>query len=339
MDVCASCKGALKKKLQPLDALANFQYYARQELPADVRLAFEKASLYDLMMVARNRATRITHMFCEKPSAKGFDKIRAFSQGYSKGNVAIFAQDIVSVRPMLPPPAAEIKEAMCALFIGPSTTPTRDNIRELKPVLVSKTRVQKMIEFLLTHNPQYMSSGVQFSQHNLDALFPETDAAAFPSAIEICTLADGKDPIPASYADRGGTATNMADVEEDDGTLVLDAVGFTVGENTPRDHRDMKAGAVAWCLDKKNFIKMQTGSNFISDRDPGLLTFTFPALDPWGIGGFHEPNRTDQQHITFERQVKNLLLQHDRWFQKDPNFAYVCWNIMQKKKSKTWVHI
>ncbi|KAK7027673.1 PIF1-like helicase-domain-containing protein [Favolaschia claudopus] len=39
---------------------------------------------------------------------------------------------------------------------------------------------------------------------------------------------------------------------------------------------------------------------------------------------------TELQHITFERQVRNLLLQSDRSFQRDPVFAYVCWNIIQK---------
>ncbi|KAJ7699722.1 hypothetical protein B0H16DRAFT_1349049, partial [Mycena metata] len=292
MDVCVPCKSALKKNQQPLDALANFQYYARDELPAGVKDAFEQASLYDLMMVSRNRATRVTHMFCEKPDAKGHDKIRAFSQGYSKGNVAIFPQDTATVRPLLPPPRGEIKEAMCSLFIGPTSVPTRANINDLRPVLVSKTRVQKMIDFLLTENAQYITSGVQYSKDNLDDLFPEDTEEAFPSAVEICCLTDKVDPVPEGYAARGDkSAHGTVHVEEDDGTLVLDAVGFTVGDNTPRDHRDMKAAAVAWCLDKKNFIKMQMGSKFMSDQDPGLLTFTFPALDPWGIGGFHEPNR------------------------------------------------
>ncbi|KAJ7902453.1 hypothetical protein B0H13DRAFT_1621378, partial [Mycena leptocephala] len=27
-----------------------------------------------------------------------------------------------------------------------------------------------------------------------------------------------------------------------------------------------------------------------------------------------------------------MLLQHDRSFQRDPNFAYICWNIIQKKE-------
>ncbi|KAJ7902454.1 hypothetical protein B0H13DRAFT_1499896, partial [Mycena leptocephala] len=292
--MCASCRSVLKKNLQPLDALANFQYYGREELPGPVKSAFEAASLYDLMMVARTRCTRITHLFSEKPDARGHEKRRDTSQGYSQGNVAIFPQDVASIRPMLPPPRPEIKEAMCALFIGPKTAPSRDNIKDLKPVLVSKTRVETMLQFLLGKNPYYINSGVEFSQDNLDDLFPEKRDCAFPSAIEICCLPEESTPIPESYADRGSKphpTVQELDVDIDDGSLVLEAVGYTVGENTPKDHRSMKAAALAWCLDKKNFIKMQTGSEFITDRDPGLLTFAFPALDPWGIGGFHEPSR------------------------------------------------
>ncbi|KAJ7881691.1 hypothetical protein B0H13DRAFT_2235550 [Mycena leptocephala] len=224
---------------------------------------------------------------------------------------------------------------MCALFIGPKTVPTRDNIRELKPVLVSKSRVEIMLRFLLEKNPYYVNSGVRFSQQNMDDLFPENLDSAFPSAIEICCLDGDRPATDDTYADRGmnfAQPSKSLDTSIDDGTLVLEAVGYSVGEKTPTDQRNMKAAAIAWCLDKKNFIKMQTGSNFITDCDPGLLTFTFPGLDPWGIGGFHKPNRMDLQHLPFERQVKNMLLQHDRIFQRDPNFAYVCWNIIQKKE-------
>ncbi|KAH7918451.1 hypothetical protein BV22DRAFT_1024559 [Leucogyrophana mollusca] len=35
------------------------------------------------------------------------------------------------------------------------------------------------------------------------------------------------------------------------------------------------------------FIASRTGTRFISDEDPGLLTSLFPHLDPWNIGGFH----------------------------------------------------
>jgi hypothetical protein len=77
---------------------------------------------------------------------------------------------------------------------------------------------------------------------------------------------------------------------------------------------------------------MQGGSTLLSDRDPAMLTYVFPHLDPWGIVGFCQSNRTADQHISFERQVKNLLLQDNSPFQADPNFAYVCWNIIQKRE-------
>ncbi|KAJ7106256.1 hypothetical protein C8R44DRAFT_638565, partial [Mycena epipterygia] len=48
------------------------------------------------------------------------------SQRYSKGNIAIFAQDVASLRTILPPPKQEIHKAMCTLFIGPSVAPTRE---------------------------------------------------------------------------------------------------------------------------------------------------------------------------------------------------------------------
>jgi hypothetical protein len=44
----------------------------------------------------------------------------------------------------------------------------------------------------------------------------------------------------------------------------MEAIGYTVGERTPQDLRDMKASAVAWCPEKQNFIKMQSGSKFIT---------------------------------------------------------------------------
>ncbi|KAK6981327.1 hypothetical protein R3P38DRAFT_2578598, partial [Favolaschia claudopus] len=69
MDMCDQCRSVLKKEQQPLDALANFSItYAMHELPTAVRDAFACASMYDLQMVSRSRCTRITHLFCEKPT-------------------------------------------------------------------------------------------------------------------------------------------------------------------------------------------------------------------------------------------------------------------------------
>ncbi|KAJ7192135.1 hypothetical protein GGX14DRAFT_406682 [Mycena pura] len=50
---------------------SNFQYYGRDELPPEVKAAFKASSIFDIMMVARCRATRVTNMFSNKPGASG----------------------------------------------------------------------------------------------------------------------------------------------------------------------------------------------------------------------------------------------------------------------------
>ncbi|KAJ7216138.1 hypothetical protein C8J57DRAFT_1538105 [Mycena rebaudengoi] len=194
-----------------------------------------------------------------------------------------------------------------------------------------------MIDFLLTKNAAYCAADLEFSQDNMDALFEDLiQDKSVPNGVELCCLPDGATEPGDSFANRGEDRT--APVPVDSEGLVMEAVGYTVRERTPQDARNMKASAVAWCLDKKQFIKTQSGSKFMSDRDSNLLTYTFPNLNPWGIGGFYEPNRTESQHISFERQVKSLLLHHGGRFQKDPNFTYVCWNIIQKKEVNKHVH-
>ncbi|KAF8188606.1 hypothetical protein K438DRAFT_1907443 [Mycena galopus ATCC 62051] len=197
---------------------------------------------------------------------------------------------------------------MCTLFIGPATAPSLHNIKHLKPVLVSKTRVETIIQFLLGRNAFYTSAGLQFSASNLDDIFPGSHDEGVPQAVELCCLPDAT-LEREGYSDRGGSNLMGRDPVETGGETVMEAIGYILGESSAKDLRDMKASAVAWCLDRNNYMKMQSGSKFLSDRDPGFLTFNFPHLDPWDIGGFHEPNRLAS---------------------KDPNFVSVSWNIIQK---------
>jgi hypothetical protein len=117
---------------------------------------------------------------------------------------------------------------------------------------------------------------------------------------------------------------------KDNSDVVMEAVSYTTGDRSPQNYQIMKASALAWCLSRKKFIKMQSGLKLLSDRDPAMLTYLFPHLDPWGLVGFYQQHRSADQYVSLECQVKDLLLQHDSPFQADPNFAYVCWNILQK---------
>lgn len=55
---------------------------------------------------------------------------------------------------------------------------------------------------------------------------------------------------------------------------------------------------VAYVLDRKQFLLSRTGGQFIADNDPGLMSYLFPHLDPWDIGGFYHTFRSDP-HFAF----------------------------------------
>ncbi|KAJ7845494.1 hypothetical protein B0H14DRAFT_2584626 [Mycena olivaceomarginata] len=62
----------------------------------------------------------------------------------------------------------------------------------------------------------------------------------------------------------GGEGGSLSSADAHPREFAMEAIGYTVGERTPQDLHDMKASAVAWCTDKQNFIKMQSGSKFIT---------------------------------------------------------------------------
>ncbi|KAJ7652653.1 hypothetical protein DFH06DRAFT_1270251 [Mycena polygramma] len=203
---------------------------------------------------------------------------------------------------------------MCALFVGASTVPTEDTIHKLSPVLVTKSRVITMLDFLLTSNTLYKRAAT-FSQSNLDDLFSFANRkrdTSFPHAAELaCLPLSDVNPVATSSYTSRSDRTGDDDPEDDNepGKIVMEAVGYAAGERTPESYSVMKATALAWCLDRNKTISV-------------LITFAFPHLDPYGIGGFNEPLRPFAQRISFERYVKNLLMQHHGRFQNDPNFAY-----------------
>ena len=278
-------------------------------------------------------ATRITHLYSSKTEGPMARMDPETSQMYNKGNVAILLHESVQLHDVLPPSFHDIHEAMCAVFVGSNMKLTVDNIKNLSLILVSKSRVCTMIDFLLKENAWYCAAGLKFSQENVDDLFEDSvgdDDEGVPCAVELCHL-----PLDMTNPINVGTMGYVDHFEYDAWPakdIVMDSVAHTDGDDTPKSYHHMKATALAWCLAQKKFLRMQSGPNSFSDHDPGLLTYLFPHLDPWGIGGFSEQRWSKDQHISFERQVRNLLLQDGSLFQNDNGFAYVCWNIMQKRE-------
>lgn len=329
--VCRLCYSSIRTNKQPLNALANFQYYGWERLPEDVRDAFMHATLFDLMLVSRARCSRITHLFSSNKQSPAYGSNPQSSQRYNRGNVAIFPQDSAQLLDFLPPNRNDIEQDMCALFIGGTTVPTKDNVKYLNPVLVSKNRVYTMIKFLTENNEWYKRSGTIFSEDNFRSLFEDGDIVdeivAPGMEINHLTTPQTNEELPThDYSNR----SNVDQSINEESPLLMEAVGYTNVNGSSTDYQNMKNNALAWCLNNRPFVAARNSSTFLRDDDPGFLAYAFPHLDPWGIGGFNNPLNTPKKRLPFERQLRNLLLQHKSPFEDDANFAFVCWNIIQK---------
>ncbi|KAG1845410.1 hypothetical protein C8R48DRAFT_444341 [Suillus tomentosus] len=69
----------------------------------------------------------------------------------------------------------------------------------------------------------------------------------------------------------------------------------------------MKLNALAFILDRNRFLVSRTGSRFVSDSDPGLMSFLFPHLDPWGIGGFNHVARSQNASFRMSKSAHRTL--------------------------------
>ncbi|KAH7918550.1 hypothetical protein BV22DRAFT_1108330 [Leucogyrophana mollusca] len=268
--------------------------------------ALERASPFDLMLVSRCRASRITYHFSYKPGSAQHQPEEA-SQRYNKGNVAVLPQDSTQLRDVLPPGHDEIRDTMCALFTGANVAPTRELLMKMKPVLVTKSVVKTLIEFLIANNSWYQTAGVVFSQPNFDALFREGEEELDTSilqAVEICYLPKE----PTEFGTSASVSRYEAGHNEASGDIVMESVGYTSGHRTPATREAMKLQALAYALDHKQFIASRTGSKYVSDEDPGLMSYLFPHLDPWNIGGFHHAESVNLQSRS---ELCIHMLEHD----------------------------
>ncbi|KAG1877459.1 hypothetical protein F4604DRAFT_1880415 [Suillus subluteus] len=276
LQICHQCHVVLisKHPHQPVNSLANFQYYGYERLPLTVAYAFAKASAYDLML----------------PS--GYWASEESSQRYNQGNVAIRPQDIPQLQNMLPPSQDDLRNAMCIIFAGHKEKPSRDMVKQMRLVLVTKSIVKTLIDFL--------QSGVSYSQENMDVLFDDVDTdvdTSIPQALQVCHLP--RDDVVNQFCLLESCDIGISD-DLDASDIAIEAIGFTKGDHSETSREKMKLHALAHVLDHKKIILSNAGSHFVSDNDPGLIN-------------------------TMEAQVKNL----------DPNFAFICWNMMQKKEVNT----
>ncbi|KAJ7730794.1 hypothetical protein B0H16DRAFT_1329754, partial [Mycena metata] len=341
MMACRVCLSSLRRGNMPRLALANFLYYGQEALPPHVKDAFDTSSLFERMLVSRVRYNSVSCRFksseydpTQEEDAKT-ELLRDYRKGV-RGNVMVTPLDVVRLNDVLPPPPEFIRDTMSVVFVG-SVPPTRHSIKKLRPVLVRKSRVKIMIDFLLENNPHYsrLEGFKGYSSDNLNRLFDAADAGedeAVPSSIHIGHLVpnDAVNSATADYTRRNLDENPIAYGDE----VLLENVGYTEGDHSPKNFRDMKMLAVERCLAGKPFLAYRKGSKVFPDFDnPYLLTLAFPEEDPWGIGGMLHPYRTIK--ISPQEQVSHLLTVHGGRFQRHPEFAFFYYNVLRKQLVST----
>ena len=132
--------------------------------------------------------------------------------------------------------------------------------------------------------------------------------------------------VTSDYTGRG--EAGVAGLSEDG--LLLENVGYTDGHETPMSYREMKMTALDHCRRGGRFVASQAGNRVVPDfKNSQLLSWLFPHLDPWGIGGFYEPRRSVV--LSLEDQLSYLLRIDGSRFERDADFGFVYYNIRQKK--------
>ncbi|KAI0312950.1 hypothetical protein OF83DRAFT_1086661 [Amylostereum chailletii] len=135
---------------QPVNTIANYQYYAYDWLPEDIKLALGSLTTHELQLVAACRFSQISYVY-----------------SVGKGGVR-----------------DELQYSICVVFVG-GKYPTKDNLKELYPVLVSKNKVEKVIKFFLAENMFYRGDGIEYSQNNLDVLCNMVLYLVIPSLLQL----------------------------------------------------------------------------------------------------------------------------------------------------------
>lgn len=262
MSVCSKCASCLERGGQPLEALANHQYYGLDSLPADVAEAFRTSTAMERQLVSACRATTIS---CTYKADKG--GVPGARQRYCRGNVAIIPQDICSLRRVLPPSLEEARDLMCVLFVGRESVPTMQTVKKMSPCLVSRRRVELMIRFLVEHNQHYRRLGVTYSAANLAAIcsgpgFGEGDDVGVPASLDVQHLPVG-DVSAEAVTSRYDSSGNAPFIIPPD-AIFTETTGFANTSQGAITDSQMKARALRWCLDGQSFFDRPCGGSSFS---------------------------------------------------------------------------
>ena len=129
-----------------------------------------------------------------------------------------------------------------------------------------------MLQFLIHHNYHYNKyKGFKgFSERNLQQLFESKDDEGVPCFVQIGNIPPNE-AIDASTSDL--TSGNNDDAPTGEHDILMENMGYTMGDDSPLAYRKMTATAVERCLRGKPYVAAVSGSWPLPDmNNPNILS-------------------------------------------------------------------
>lgn len=326
--LCTSCYNFLFKsppQMPPL-ALANGNYDAYACVPAGVQEAFEAATEIEKLIIGAARASRIHYKLSRKPGSSQFGKPDQVSASYSRGNTIILPQNTVNFQNVIPGNVESFQDAVCILFLG-SEPPTEEWINRQQPLIVTKSRVKLLIEWLVNYSGNSVYTKLEVSDSNLRNILREPRGV--PSFLLPSFVSNRAELVGQNYASLESLGPRVAGDSTYDPT-VSQTTGY-IEPTLNRNSMESKIQALRHFRSGKPVFMIPRGQVPIDDlHDPSWLTAVWPHLDPFNLLGFHRKRKVE---VTLAAQVAHLLRMHHGRFATDPAFPYIMFNLIQRREN------
>ena len=303
--VCRMCQHFLDVDKIPPESLANSFWLG------SVPLQLQNLTFAEKMLISR-----IRHNKCLVRVSSGRAKMTA--------NVIMFSNPTVKVYHVLPPSRREVSEILAFVFQGPAQ-PTDTDIKRT-PMLVRRNVVKDALEWLKLNHADY--EDLHISVENLN----DYPLAGVPVNIEYSK---------ANYLESGNKVISAMSVYDDefeegtsDGPCPFTVHGLTGPEFENMSVENLKARALRHLAEKGSTLGISHDSKPQSMYDnPQAYPQMFPWLFPYGHGGIGQ--KCHFKKISEAKQKLNLLMYHDKRFQRDFYFPMVAFNHEQLKAGVT----
>ena len=319
--VCPTCNSALLvgHARLPSAALANGNYAGYEHLPRIIREDFQNLTDIEKHVIPRARAKRIHFKLSKNSKSSEYGKNPSITSSYVYGNTIILPQDTTNFGQSIPMNATDLKDSVCVLFLG-SARPENSQLDKLVPLMIHRSRVERICEWLIRVSGNLAYCGIDFSQSNLNSLAPGPDG--IPAA-----LIQG---FSSTYSTliRGDYTHNCdAGAGETSSPVMHHSAYCTTDADT--SSYDYKIKALRHLKSGRSVYMIPTGDKAVSERnDTHFISLVWPHLDPFGLLGFKKERRVP---FSMAAQVKHLLRLADPRFVLDSSFAYIAFNLVRRQ--------